>query len=171
SPADPEEFVRLVDAVRAGEPGAVGLDPAGRSFPPAAGAGRIPAANPLMFLLLFEVLLVGALVWLVVRGRRSLLYRVGPEGIGVRHLFGWHRFPWNRIREVRRVEGVRAFRVMGAALPGYYAGSFRARALGGVQVYATDLRGPTVLIDRVGGGKALISPADVDGFLAAADRF
>lgn len=171
SPADPEDFVRLVDAVREGDAAGAGLEPAGRSFPPAAGSGRSPGANPVMLMVLFEAPLVGAIVWLVIRGRRSLLYRVDAEGIGVRHLFGWHRFRWDRIREVRRVDRVKAFRVMGAALPGYYAGSFRARELGGVQVYATDLRGPTVLIDRVGGPKVLISPADIDRFLEGVARY
>lgn len=184
SPAEPQQFVAMVDAVRragtagAGRGSAPGGDAAGpgldgaveRSFPPVRAAGGTLAWSPLMLLLLLEVPLVGALVWFIARGRHTLLYRVGPDGIGVRHLFGWHRYAWNRIRDVRRVTNVRAWRVFGAAMPGYYAGTFRGKGLGSLNVYATDLRGETVLIETAGGTRVLISPADVDGFMEAANR-
>lgn len=167
SPADPEEFVRLAEAVRRGDAGVLGGQ-AERSFPPVPTAQGSVAFSWPMLLLLLDIPLIAGLVWFVVRGRRSLLYRVGPRGISVRHLFGWHHFRWDRIRDIRRLQGVRAVRVIGAALPGYFAGTFHARGMGSLRVYATDLHGDVILIEGAGGSRVVISPADVDGFLAAA---
>ena len=172
SPAEPGRFVALLEAARRGEAAERGLGEEGVVFPPAT-SGRHPATDPAMFFLLAEFVIVGAIPLLIWHGRRSLQYRVTAEGIFVRHLFGEHRFGWSGIRDVRRVDPpVGGLRLLGAALPGYYAGSFHLRGLGDVSVYATDLRrGPLVLIEHRPGGKVLISPADADGFLAAVNRY
>lgn len=172
SPEDPDAFVRLLAAVQRGDVPAE-VAGGGRAFRPARARAGHPAAGALFLLLAVSTpILLGGGVVLIAHGRRSLRYRVDAEGIAIRHLFGEHRFPWTSIREVRRHEGpVRCLRVVGAALPGYYAGTFLVRGHGTVRVLATRLRGPLVWIDAGPQGSLVTSPEDVDGFMGAVARY
>lgn len=172
SPERPDEFVRLLEAVRRGNV-ATGVAGEGVAFRPARVRGGHPAADPLgLFLAASTSIPLGSAVALVAHGRRSLQYRVGADGVAVRHLFGEHRLPWTGIRDVRRHEGpVCCLRLVGAALPGYYAGTFLVRGHGTVRVLATRLRGPLVWIDAGPQGRWLISPEDVDRFMDAVVRY
>lgn len=166
SPEEPERFVALLEALRSGE--TVGTTPA--EFRSAAAPSIF--TDPLMLVLLVVTLPLGALgVYILFKGPRTMLYSVGPDGIVVRHL-GRRLYRWNSVRDVRRIDEPlsRVWRVMGAAMPGYYAGDFSAKPLGSVKMYATRLQPPLVLLEtRI--GKVVLSPDDVQGFLAAVDEY
>lgn len=131
--------------------------------PPAIG-GFFLRNVALLFIVLLPALVLPFFLW---HGRRSLRYRVGKSGISIRHLFGEHNFSWSSIQDVRRHdEPLHAFRSFGAAMPGYAAGNFFVRGLGSVRVYGSGLRPPVVVIERKG-GRVIITPEDVDGFVAA----
>ena len=180
SPQDAERFAALLQAMRAGA-GAEGAPgaPSGPAAGAAPGALPIPAVfrsapgpsvmvDPLMILApLVTAPLVFIILYFARKGARGLRYAVGPQGVGVYHL-GRKVYRWDAVRDVRRVDEPlpRVWRLMGAALPGYYAGDFTAGPLGSLKVYATRLKPPLVLMEtRL--GKVLISPEDVDGFMAA----
>ena len=173
SPEQPQRFVELLEAVRRGQAEERGLGPEGVVFAPAVGSAGHPAANPLNIFLAVETLIMGALPILLWHGRRSLRYRVIDEGIMIRHLFGEHRLKWDGVKNIRLLQApLRGVRVIGASLPGYYVGSFSLRGLGSARVYATDLRrGPLVLVEHRPAGNVVLSPADVDGFMAAVSRY
>ena len=180
SPQDAERFAALLQAMRAGA-GAEGAPgaPSGPAAGAAPGALPIPAVfrsapgpsvmvDPLMIIsLLVTAPLVFIILYFARKGARGLRYAVGPQGVVVYHL-GRKVYRWDAVRDVRRVDEPlpRVWRLMGAALPGYYAGDFTAGPLGSLKVYATRLKPPLVLMEtRL--GKVLISPEDVDGFMAA----
>lgn len=170
NPEDAETFVALLQAVRAGEAADVGVGDEGIVF--RAVPSTTVFGDPLLIVSMLVSLPVAfGLPFLVRRGRTGMRYRVGPEGIFVRHL-GTRRYRWESVRSVRRMDEPlpRMWRVLGAALSGYYAGDFSAGKLGSLKVYATRLEPPVVLMEtRV--GRVLISPEDVDGFMAAVERY
>lgn len=125
-------------------------------------------ADAIMIVTLVLTLPIGFICLYVLRkGPVGMRYGVGPDGVSVYH-FGRRRYRWDSVRAVRRIDEPlpRMWRMMGAAMPGYYTGDFKAGELGSLKVYATRLQPPLVLLEtRV--GKLLLSPEDVDGFLAA----
>lgn len=168
NPEDAEKFVSLLESARAGASDAFG----GEQVTFRAPTTRSVFADPLLIIsVIISVPVAVALPIIIRKGRTSLTYRVGPEGISVRH-FGTRRYRWDRVRSVRRIDEPfsRMWRLMGAALPGYYTGDFTSRELGAVKVYATRLQPPLVLLEtRI--GKVLLSPEDVDGFMDAVAEF
>lgn len=191
SPENGERLVTLLRAIGAGgdadaadsphgqgEPTRAGLDEATITLLRGSGitfrsmASPSVLADPLLIGSIIISLPVGVVVpWVVRHARKGLRYRVGPTGIHVRHL-GTRHHRWSSIKDVRRLNEPlpRVWRLMGASMPGYYAGSFTAGKLGSMNVYATRLEPPVVLIETRT-GKVLISPEDVDGFMAAVAKY
>ncbi len=96
-------------------------------------------------------------------GRLRYVVRAGE--LEVAGLVRRRRWPLAGVT-VRRFRPPSAFRLMGTALPGYYIGLFR---MGGatVRVAATHLE-EGVLVE--GRDSVFLTPADVDGFLAALEQ-
>lgn len=167
SPEEPERFAALLESLRQGDAAAVPTPEVFRSAP-----GTSVFAEPIMIVALIVTLPLAVLIpYMLSKGPRTLTYAVGPDGIHVRH-FRWRLYPWESVHDVVRWEKSlsRIWRVMGASVPGYYIGNFSAHPLGSAKVYATRLSPPLVLLKtRV--GQVVISPADVDGFLAAVDEY
>jgi len=170
NPQDPERFVALLEALRAGQ----AATPAPAEFRPAPAASVF--GDALLIAVIVFTLPVGALclyfvVHRLAKGPRAMVYRVGPDGIGVRH-FRWRLYKWESVRGVRRFDEPlsRVWRTIGVSMPGYYAGDFTVRPLGAVALYVTRLAPPLVLVDTKL-GKVLISPEDVEGFLAAVEEY
>jgi hypothetical protein len=95
-------------------------------------------------------------------------YEISDGYVVVRRLFGNVRIPVSEIRDVRvaTTDDLRwSFRLIGSGgLFGYY-GLFRNSKLGTCRWYVTDRSKAVVLV--TGERPAVISPDDVDGFLAA----
>lgn len=170
SPEDPERFAELLRTMAAGGR----TDAAGSQDGVVFRSAPSPSvfADPLILVSLAVTLPLGlGSVYVVRKGPSTIRYEVDGDGIVVHHL-GRRRYRWDSVRGVRRIDGrlSRVRRLMGAALPGYYTGQFTAGELGSLKVYATRLAPPLVLLEtRV--GKVLISPEDVDGFLAAVAEY
>lgn len=169
SPDDSERFVALVQAARAGQWEEVAGDVNEVVFAPKAGPSVF--ADPFLWLTVAVTSSVGiGMPWVVRSGARGLHYRVGPEGIAVHHL-GRKLYRWQNIKAVRRLDQVpRLWRIFGASIPGYHVGDFTARSLGTVKVYASRLTPPLVLLETTT-GRVILGPEDVDGFLAAVERY
>lgn len=169
SPDDAEHFVELLQTLRARGPSVDGLQEE-VVFHPAPSISLF--ADPFMIVLLLITLPLGIfVVYLMRKGPRSMGYSVGPDGIVIHHL-GRRRYRWESVRDVRRIDEPlpRMWRMVGAAMPGYYIGDYRAGELGSLKVYATRLKAPVVLLEtRL--GKVLISPEDIDGFLEAVAEY
>lgn len=103
---------------------------------------------------------------------RNLRYNVGPAGVTVHH-FGAKLYRWDSIRavEVWR-KRPRSFNRIGAgaSIPGYNVGRFRGSEVGDVQVYATILTPPLIVL-KTHSTPVMLSPEDVDGFVAAVQRY
>jgi len=96
-------------------------------------------------------------------------YSVRSDGIVVRRLGSPIVISYERIREVRRVQRREigfVWRVFGSGGFLGWFGLFRSRRLGEFHAYATNQR-DLVLITQTNGGKIMISPHPVDGFLKA----
>lgn len=164
TPADPEAFVGRLQQMANGSGGEA-------VFPSAQADGTSPA-RPFLILGAAVILpLLGGLAlvaWFGGGGPRHLRYIMGPEGITVESRWLKKHLAWDTITGIRPFEEkLQGWRMMGVAVPGYYIGSFRFRGLGNAQVYATRLAGPGVILDTLT-GPWVLSPADVDGFVAAA---
>lgn len=171
SPEDAEGFTALLQSVAGGRStSAGGSGPAEATFRSA--PAKSVLGDPVMIFAILITLPIGIFMPILVRrGRLGMRYEVGPEGIRVHHL-GAKSYRWGSIRSVRMLDAPipKMIRIMGAGLPGYFAGHFRAAELGGIQVYATRLEPPVILLET-GVSKVLISPEDIHGFLEAADGF
>lgn len=184
TPADPEGFARSLGQ----RPGSAPADmPGGRAdgtagatraaaggevvFLPAQSAGPGPARAFLGFLAAIAIPLVvacGLALWFGGGGPRHLRYILGPEGITVQSRWLKRHLAWDRVTGITPFqEKMQGWRVMGFAVPGYYIGSFRFKGLGNAQVFATTLKGPGVILTTAK-GPWMLTPADVDGFVAAA---
>lgn len=164
NPEDPERFVELLNAVRVGE--TIGDETV---FAPQAGPGS--GLSLQIFLIVLVVIPVGIVMpWLLVKGRRDLRYEVGAGGVTVHHL-GKKVYPWDTVKNIRILdERPSLTRLFGTSMSGYYAGKFSGRPLGNVQVNATRLEPPVVIIETAK-DKLLLSPDDVDGFIEAVGKF
>lgn len=163
APEEGEEFAASLETLRRGGGFAQPITFASRGGKP---------ISPWPWILLGLILAVpgGVVPVVIARGRRGLRYEVGREGIIVHHL-GRRLYPWKDIVEVTvREEPIPGlFRLMGAALPGYYAGSFRSRPYKNLQLNGTRLTPPLVVVET----KRLhlvVTPEDVDGFVKAVAR-
>lgn len=102
---------------------------------------------------------------------QNLRYEIGPAGITVYH-FGAKVYSWDEIQavEVWRKRIPSLYRVgIGSNLPGYNVGRFRSSQVGDVQVYATRLATPLVVL-KTRSLPVVLSPEDVDGFMAVVQR-
>lgn len=169
SPHEAERFVELLQTLRTGGASSAGLQEEVVFRP----APSIPLfGDPFMIVMLLVTVPLGiVVVYLTGKGPRSMGYSVGPDGIVIHHL-GRRRYRWESVRDVRRIDEPlpRMWCMVGAAMPGYYIGDYRAGQLGSLKVYATRLKPSAVLLEtRL--GKVLISPEDVDGFLEAVAEY
>lgn len=102
---------------------------------------------------------------------RSLRYAVDSAGVTVHHLRA-KLYRWNEIEAVhvwrKRPKGFIRIGV-GATMPGFYVGRFRERELGTVQVYATATEPPFIIL-QTRPAPVMLSPEDVEGFVAAVRR-
>lgn len=165
SPEDADDFVELLRVVRGG--GYSGRAVTFRSVP----APSVAADPVLLLALIVTAPLAIAMPYVLRKGKTGMRYQVGPSGIAV-HYLGKRSYRWSSIVDVRRLDAPlpRMWRVIGVSMPGYYTGTFTAGELGSVNVYATRLEAPLVLVEtRL--GKVVISPEDVDGFLAAVAEY
>jgi Bacterial PH domain len=149
SPADRGEFLR---ALTSGATGAFSPLPA----PP----GR-PGAEAWIVLAL--ALPLPALAW---RVRRPIVYRIDGASLEVPGLMSSKRVGLAGAK-VRRVALERVWRLGGASLPGLHVGTYRA-SIGMLHIAATTLTEGLLVED--GDDRVYVSPADADGFLAAAAR-
>lgn len=183
SPAETEQFVEALDDVRLAAQEEAGSIPRRtlESAPDSASAdattfapfrGRPVSAWPLAFLGVVIFIPTGIVMpWLLVRGRRTMKYHVGPAGITVEHL-GTKRYKWDVITDVSiRDEPLRGlFRTIGAAVPGYFVGRFRARDLGSIQMNATRVKPPLIVVETKT-DHVVLTPEDMDGFMSAVAQF
>lgn len=102
---------------------------------------------------------------------KRMRYEIGPTGITVHHL-GAKLYRWDEIHRVE-VWGKRLphfYRVgVGSNMPGYNVGRFRSRDLGDVQMYATKLAPPLVVL-KTRTLPVVLSPKDVEEFVTAVRR-
>lgn len=170
SPDDPERFLELLELARSGAwPTAPG-SAAAVVFRPVPGPRVL--TDPLLLTAVVLTLSIAVVFpWLTFAGARGMHYRVGPQGVAIHHL-GRRLYRWDSIRGVELLaESVPRFlRMFGASLPGYHAGLFTAGRLGSVRVYASSLKPPLVLLETTT-GRVILDPDDVEGFLAAVDRY
>jgi PH (Pleckstrin Homology) domain-containing protein len=146
SPERPAEFI---EALRAGAPGVFGA--------PASG----PAPTWWSVLLVVLAVLPFPTLALFFVAPKRLRYRVDGTTLEVRTLLRTLRFPLRgaRARVCREGLGLRLF---GVGLPGYSTGWFRLAGKT-TRAYASAREG--VLIEN--GRRLFVTPADIDGFLAA----
>lgn len=149
APADRETFL---DAVARGEPGS--FDPA-----PVPSTGLAPGWLVLLVLPLL------ALVWTAWRLMQPMVYRVDGSVLVVPGLWRGVQVQLPGAR-ARREPLRKAWRIAGAALPGLYLGWFTAEGKS-MHVAATNLD-DGVRID--GDRRVYVTPADLEGFLAALQR-
>src|SRR5690606_17323213 len=99
-------------------------------------------------------------------------YEVGAAGVSVHHLRR-KSYPWDEIEAVRVLRRpLRGFvRIgMGSTTAGFHVGPFRESRLGRIQAYVTAVTPPLVVLEPRS-DPDLLSPDDVDGFVAAVRRF
>lgn len=169
NPSNPQRFVQLLEDVKAGR--ALDAGPArAMTFNPVPSHRNEWWLVPVLIMIIVFPVGIG-LPWIVHRSRRGMSYHVGPRGITVHHM-GTKLYRWNAVHsvEVVREELPRMGRIFGASMPGYYAGRFSAGRLGTVQVNATRIKPPVVLVETTR-DKLLLSPRDMDGFLQAVERY
>ncbi len=108
----------------------------------------------------------------VVASYRLLRYEVDAVGVTVHHL-GKKVYRWSDIESVRvwhrRPRGLTRS-AAAVAVPGFCLGRFRESQLGPVQMYATDMTPPFILL-RTRSVPVVLSPDDVDTFVAAVRKF
>ena len=123
--------------------------------------------------LLAVVLVISVAPFALVRAAvRSLRYEVGAAGVSVHHLRR-KSYPWDEIEAVRVLRRpLRGFvRIgMGSTTAGFHVGPFRESRLGRIQAYVTAVTPPLVVLETRS-DPVLLSPDDVDGFVAAVRRF
>ncbi|GGY36717.1 hypothetical protein GCM10007148_01120 [Parvularcula lutaonensis] len=98
-------------------------------------------------------------------------YKLSSEGLLIETGAGGSRIPLDQIGTVRAIQpseapGLRLFG--GSGLFGHW-GTFRTKSGDTVSVRATRLY-PAVRIERPNSRDLIVSPADVDGFVAAAEK-
>lgn len=181
TPADPTAFAaalrKVAGLVDSPPPdGDMGVGPeaegasaqAGQVFAPAQ-SQKAGAVSPLLlFAIALSILMLAvmAALW-AAGGPKHLSYEVSPAGITVRRRRFHRHLGWEQVVGVgRRDERLRGIRLMGIGLPGYFAGFFRFKDLGNVQVWATRLAPPIVIVTTTK-RPWVLSPADADGFMAA----
>ena len=126
--------------------------------------------QPTWWLVLKGVLLIVTLPVVIYVGMafflapRRLRYRLGGGELEIQLLLLRKRFPITALH-VRRHTPTRALRWGGTAMPLYYAGSFSVDGIA-TRVYATTIEREGILLD--GTPRLFVTPADIDGFLAAA---
>lgn len=149
SPGDPHAFRATLAAG-----GPATFAPAAVGTPRGWWAIRLLAAAP--------AALVALLPWMLLVAPRRLGYGVGPGVIEVRTLWRRRRFDLSAAR-ARSHAPSRSLKLIGSAMPGYYAGLF---SLDGARtkVYATSLR-KGILIE--GTTRLFVSPADPVAFTKA----
>ncbi len=128
-----------------------------------------PYRQPAWWLVFKVLLVVGTLPVAVYVGMafffasRRLRYRVGGGELEVQLLLLRKRFPITGLH-ARRCTPTRALKWGGTGMPGYCAGSFSVDGTS-TRVYASAIRREGVLLE--GGPRLFVTPADIDGFLAA----
>ncbi|MBO8142369.1 MAG: hypothetical protein H0Z37_09375 [Firmicutes bacterium] len=170
SPADPERFVALVQAIQSGRGTVSGGETAAVRMEPV--PGPPVATDPVLLLAVAMTLPIGIVIpWRILRGPRILYYQVGPDGITVHERRGT-LFRWESVRDVRVLDGPQSpfVRILGWGMPGYYVGTYYSRGLGRVRVVATRLKPPLVMLETES-GRLVLSPADTDGFLEAVTSY
>lgn len=152
SPHDPGAFRA---ALAAGAPAT--FVPAAVGTPRGWWAFKLLAASP--------ILLVALLPWMLFVAPGRLRYGVGPGVIEVRTLWRRRRFDLSAAH-ARGHAPSRSLKLIGSAMPGYYAGIF---LLDGARtrVYATSLR-KGILVE--GTARLFVSPADPIAFMEALAR-
>lgn len=150
SPADRDAFLAALAAGHAGR------------FPPAGSARGRSAAPPLAAVTALAPILILCLFFLA---PARLAYEIDGRELAVRTLLGRRRFDLAGRRVTRRRPRF-GMRLWGTGLPGYFTGWFFLDGRRG-RVYASRL-GAGVLIED--GTPVFVTPADPDGFLAAAER-
>lgn len=128
-----------------------------------------PYRQPPWWLVFKALIVVGTLPVAVYVGAafflasRRLRYRVGGGVLEVQLLLLRKRFPVTGLH-ARRYTPTRALRWGGTGMPGYFAGRFSVDGVS-TRVYASAVKREGVLLD--GKPRLFVTPADVDGFLAA----
>ena len=151
TPADPEGFVR---ALQAGESGPFLAAP-GPEAPPWWVLVRV---GPVGLALLMAGLLIGS--------PAKLNYVVTDGVVEVKTLWGRRRVPLKGTTVTTGMPAGRRWRIFGIGMPGHQVGRY---VIGGVsaQVYVS-VPGHAVVLRPTGSGRmVVVSPADVEGFVAA----
>jgi hypothetical protein len=124
------------------------------------------ADKAILSIILIVILFLIALFIYFLYALKTLSYQIDADSVKLKWGSACFNIPMSAILDARKITGpMVGFRTFGGSWPGCHFGFFRFRDYGQVEVYSTRLTGDLVLL-RTTTQTYLISPEDVDGFLA-----
>lgn len=130
-------------------------------------AGTDSAAGPGTFqtmMIVVAALVIGMFLYFLY-SLKTLQYEIAADALIVRWGAARIRVSLGTIKSIEKVPGIIiGARILGVSWPGLYAGVFRLRGIGRVDVFATRLRGEVVLV-RAADRCYLLSPGDSERFI------